>query len=822
VELAKLSLWLHSFTVGAPLSFLDHHLKAGNSLIGTSVDTVVDEIQADLFGNVRDEILRGTRFLQDAAFNTDATLADVEQSAEAFRTYQDTMRPYKRLLDLWTAQHFGQDMGRTLVRDYAREVIDAYKTGEGAVLDEHADTVEAAERLSDEKRVFHWELEFPEVFYELDPPGDRDHPGFDAVIGNPPYVRMEQFKDLKDFLRTDYEIHAERTDLYGYFIEQALDLVADEQRMGFIVSNKWMRANYGDPIRDLLEETATARQVIDFGDLPVFEATTYPLILIASTGQNGETEGVSARIPHLDFDDLGEMVDEVGVPFTQEQIREAGWALLGNPGFDVVSKIKEVAIPLVDYVGTSPLRGIVSGLNEAFIVDEDTRNDLVAADPDSEELLQPVRTGQDVRRYALEDPGTYLIYVTHGIDIDQYPAVKEHLRQYKEELEDRATDQAWYELQQPQEAYEEKFKEPKIIQPDLAEEVRFHLDHGGVFTTNTAYFIPEADPYLLAILNSQLANFFLGSTSAEYRGGYMRLFGQYVEELPIRQVEFTTPENEREQRVEALIEEYEAARRSDGSPADASLLQAVDDHLSPEPERADVVHDLLAHCARTMTDLKAERAPYHLDVTDYVPAPSSDDGVTLRDAGRYQPAAGVTDSLLADTTDERDGLRVGRLTAEREPGGDTHTVHVRATARFKPAGERSEWPDAVPAGAEPDQWGYVETEPLPVCTLHDCTELEAGLVVHWCDALNDADAGFSGYRDNATKTNSLLDRLYDARLPNPAGDGVTDALRPFLDNAQQAAELDRQIAFTDGLIDRIVYRLYGLSDDEVAVVEGNQ
>jgi hypothetical protein len=217
-----------------------------------------------------------------------------------------------------------------------------------------------------------------------------------------------------------------------------------------------------------------------------------------------------------------------------------------------------------------------------------------------------------------------------------------------------------------------------------------------------------------------------------------------------------------------------------------------------------------------MTDLKAERAPYHLDVTDYVPAPSGDGGVTLRDVGRYQPAAGVTGSLLADTTDERESLRIGHLDAERN--GDT--VHVRATARFKPAGERSEWPDAVLTDAEPDQWGYVETEPLPVCTLHDCTELEAGLVVHWCDALNDADAGFSGYRDNATKTNSLLDRLYDARLPNPADDGVTDALRPFLDNAQQAAELDRQIAFTDGLIDRIVYRLYGLSDDEVAVVGG--
>ena len=152
---------------------------------------------------------------------------------------------------------------------------------------------------------------------------------------------------------------------------------------------------------------------------------------------------------------------------------------------------------------------------------------------------------------------------------------------------------------------------------------------------------------------------------------------------------------------------------------------------------------------------------------------------------------------------------------------------VRATARFKPpgsgsgtgSGERETWPDVVPTDAEPDQWGYVELKPLPVCTLHDCTEIEAGLVVHWLAALNDADSGFSGYRDTATKMISLLDRLYDLRLPDP--DSSRDALRSFLDNAEAAADLDAQIEFTDGLIDRVVYRLYGLSDAEVAVVEEN-
>lgn len=123
---------------------------------------------------------------------------------------------------------------------------------------------------------------------------------------------------------------------------------------------------------------------------------------------------------------------------------------------------------------------------------------------------------------------------------------------------------------------------------------------------------------------------------------------------------------------------------------------------------------------------------------------------------------------------------MGRLSAQQDDTNGAQPVLVRATVRFKPEGNRPFWPDPVPSDAEPDEWGYVETEPRPVCTLHDCTEVEAGLVVHWCEALNDADSGFSGDRDNATKTNSLLDRFYDVRFPDPSDDGMAHALRSFL------------------------------------------
>jgi hypothetical protein len=812
VELAKLSLWLHSFTVGAPLSFLDHHLKAGNSLIGTAVDTVVEEIRADLFGNVRDEILRGTKFLQDAAFNADATLTDVEASASAFRAYQDKMTPYKRLLDLWTAQHFGHEMGRTLVRDYAREVIDAYKAGEGAVLDEHADTVEAAEALSDDKSVFHWELEFPEVFYELDPPGDRDNPGFDAVIGNPPYVNIkDQSKQEGEYYRNNIPGVFGRADLAVAFASRMLDRVKWEGRLSYIMTNKFLKAHYGRPFMERMEEETRVETLIDLTDSPVFEdPRTYPAIvhLVREQDPNEEEGGF-------------EIAREIRVE-TSAEVKE----YLYSSGEESLQRVDILSLP----VTTNPLRdlcdwireGSANGKDEVFVLEEGKTGKIEDA------VLKPFIYPSDIRRYTNSPQLDHVALWPYGedgriVELEDYPGLESYVNTHANELRSRyCVREGGKELHAYHDPAQATVREgKKIAVGDIGLEPEFGLVDEEVVFKNTLYvIIPKqtvAPHYLLAILNSRLTFHAMKSISPTVRGGYLRYKTKYLERLPIREIEFTTDEDEREAHVDTLVDRYETARDEHTDPADADVLDAVEDPL--DADRTGVVHDLLAHLAREMTDLKEERATYHLDVTDYVPAPSADEGVGLRALGRYQPAPGAPDSLLADTTDERDGLRVGRLTADRASDGET--VHVRATARFKPSGDPESWPDAVPAGAEPDQWGYVETDPLPVCTLRDCSELEAGLVVHWLDALNEADAGFSGYRDNATKTNSLLDRLYDLRVPDPSESDVQNALRPFLDNAQAAAALDLQIQFTDDLIDQIVYRLYGLSDEEVAVVEGN-
>ena len=198
VELAKLSLWLHSFTVGAPLSFLDHHLRCGNALVGADVKTVERALQMtaqtqavrseakrlakgrgetaraaatghalNLFGGPFAGLLDLTGIMLELVGMSDATLADVQQSAELYRTFQASLAPYKQALDLWVSQYFGNPAAAEFMTLYRDEVVKTLRAGQ-AVAPQYQQAIDRARELSAERRFFHWDLEFPEVFVDLE------------------------------------------------------------------------------------------------------------------------------------------------------------------------------------------------------------------------------------------------------------------------------------------------------------------------------------------------------------------------------------------------------------------------------------------------------------------------------------------------------------------------------------------------------------------------------------------------------------------------------------------------------------------------------
>jgi hypothetical protein len=408
---------------------------------------------------------------------------------------------------------------------------------------------------------FNWAVEFAEVFLpeesdrtlldgflvKEDAPGPIKTGGFDIVVANPPYVRMELIKPQKPMLRKRFpHVHAERADLYIYFYARAHELLRPGGVAAFISSNKWLRAGYGESLRQHLLDAQAFRLVMDFGDLPVFQsATAYPCIFLWQKQPRGEIATAWAKVEDLDkcyAEGVRAHFDRLQMIVSADQFRDGGPRLASSASADLRTKMDRSGPKLGKLFNGQPCRGVVSGFNEAFIIDQVVRDRLVAETPAAEEIIKPLLIGEDVRRYLLTYRNSYLIYAFHGLEIGKYPSVERYLRGFRSfvnekgnrvGLDHRATEQEWYELQQPQMAYRDWFDRPKILYPEIGLEARFAMDEVGLLVNNKAFFLPSADWFILAVLNSSSVWGWINQTLSPLRGGYWEFRAQYLETLPI-------------------------------------------------------------------------------------------------------------------------------------------------------------------------------------------------------------------------------------------------------------------------------------------------
>lgn len=570
VELAKLSLWIATVQRDKPLNFLDHHLKIGDSLLGAPIDrmgrlpgtkgkTAKQETkgQINAFESAyQSELIGILDSVHAIETSTSDTLSDLERKETLHQRVESVTDRYRSIADLWCGTLF--DSG--LDADRYGRAIDALHgfPGQWESLAHEMWMLETA-RIASAHRFFHWELEFSEVFF-VESGGRMANPGFNAVIGNPPYVRMEEFKEIKDFLRALYETYATRSDLYVYFMERSLNLLRRDGRYGAIISNKFLRAGYGKRLRAFIGRGATIEEIIDFGELPVFEETaTMPAIVLARRGAGGHSARYAA-ISTLDFENLATVVDQHAFEVDQVALSGEEWLIAPAGVTALVEKLDSISEPLGLVVNGQIAYGVKTGLNEAFFIDDGVRQRLIEEDSQSAEVIKPLVVGTDIRHYHLDRSGEWLIYLPHGTDIDRYPAVEEHLARFREQLEKRATQQAWFELQQPQEAYVSYFEGPKILYPEMALEARFAFDPGPLYPNNKCFLIPRRDGYLLALLNSRLAFFYLGQICSVLgdpaQRGRLELRAQYMERLPIRRIPEATPASARDEMGEWLRSLY--------------------------------------------------------------------------------------------------------------------------------------------------------------------------------------------------------------------------------------------------------------------------
>ena len=405
---------------------------------------------------------------------------------------------------------------------------------------------------------FDWQAEFSEIM---------SRGGFDAVIGNPPYVRQESLKDQKKYFTTRYEVYHGVADLYAYFIERGVSLLNPGGYFSYIVANKWLRANYGKPLRNWLQKQKI-NFIIDFGDLPVFAgATTYPCILNVEK-RKSEQHLKAAVLQTLQFQDLHDHVQKMQFDVSLKDLDDGGWALVDTRTSTLLTKLRSVGIPLSEFVDEKIYRGVLTGLNKAFVIDRPTRDCLIAEDKKSEELIKPYLEGKDIKRYQGITSRKYIIFVKQGTRIEDYPAIRSHLAKYHSQLAPRPGDWSggqwkgrspgnyrWFELQTPVNYFQE-FERPKLVLPDISKQGNFTIDYQtGSYCANTAYIICSSDKYLLGLLNSRLITFFYKNLSSSYRGGYLRFILQYMIHIPIHTIDFDNPaEVSQHDKVITLVE----------------------------------------------------------------------------------------------------------------------------------------------------------------------------------------------------------------------------------------------------------------------------
>ena len=382
VDIAKLRLWLslmvdeEDYTRIKPLPNLDYKIVCGNSLLS---------VEKNLFNH--------------------QVFAELEQQKQAY--FEETNPDRKAEL-------------RTTIQGLIKTIANQDET-------------------------FDFEVYFSEVL--------QQQGGFDVVIGNPPYVRQEQIKHLKTELKKQYDCYTGTADLYVFFYEKGLKLLREQGVLTYISSNKWFRAAYGKKLRQFITRETQLQQIIDFGDAPVFAAIAYPTIVITQKGKPSSPNPFSLEekskspVPlSLGRGARGEgnfqaLNWEMGQPISQfetvvqsqsfvmpqQALTAEGWQFTDTAALNLLEKLRKAGTPLGEYVNNRFYRGIVTGLNEAFVVDRATRDRLIAEHPSSAEVLKPFLRGRDVKRWRVDYQDLWLIFTRQGTKIDNYPAIKRHL-----------------------------------------------------------------------------------------------------------------------------------------------------------------------------------------------------------------------------------------------------------------------------------------------------------------------------------------------------------------------------------------------------------
>ncbi|GAA9091280.1 hypothetical protein TW0001_00760 [Helicobacter pylori] len=424
---------------------------------------------------------------------------------------------------------------------------------------------ETLENLKNSKTL-EWRFEFPEV---LDDEGD--FLGFDCIIGNPPYIRQEQIREIKPLLQKQYpDFYNSTADIYTYFFALSYHLLKEKGFNAFITSNKYARAKYGTKLREWLLKKTTLASYMELNALKkVFESATVDTSIISFIKQAPLKESVFKYYEPTE-NDKNDLKNTPSLLMRQNALSTESFIFANTTLLDLRDKIEQSGTPLKDW-GIQIYRGILTGCNEAFIIPTEKRDEILKNCDDAQkdergmserertkELIKPILRGKDIKRYRYEWADLWVIatFPSLKLDIDDYPSLKTYLSQFRPRIDQsgekgcrKKTSNQWFETQDTI-AYHGDFEKEKIVYGEIVQEPRFYLDNGecelGYFYAEATSFILTGEHlrYLLGMLHSKLITF---AFKTFYAGGGLGESGYrykkaFIERLPIPKI---TPENQK-------------------------------------------------------------------------------------------------------------------------------------------------------------------------------------------------------------------------------------------------------------------------------------
>ncbi len=729
VELAKVSLWLDAFTLGAPLSFLDHHLKWGNSLIGARIQEVQEALgqgQLSLFAQSKFAgVMLATDLMRLVSYLSDNTVDQLEESRSAFRSARDHLAPYKRMLDVYTSRWFGNFPNikkknaidptveflhspetEAWLEDPAGAALPAQEAGTGLALRRMGET---ALRVAQEKRFFHWELEFPEVFFAPSSPGGQDvqlreDGGFDAVVGNPPYDELSEEELGRDIDEIPFwEDHpiinmalGHRVNLYRLFVAKALELLQHDCFHGFIVPLSILADQFTLPLRRYVLRNVEIIIVEEFPqkDDPINRVfldaklstcvyifrkripSNHTVFVRTHPGRTILPDSPSYRAQQTGF----EIFDPINlsIPGVSQNAWNLLWRLATSDCYTLFG----------NYVHAMPGELMINRQFRPYLTD-------IAS---GEEIIR----GSHIGLYELVTPKQgETLYVNRAKYLQNHQNSEKAFHHRRS----RVVYQRYAAI--------DNFR--RLISTILP---------GGYFCSHTVgYLIGPSDiqgEFFVALLNSKLLDWRFNLTSTNNN-----INGYEIEALPIPKLLFQTAGIFRVR----LADQARALYQRSLSQGFASVLDFVAEQLAAEPERSDVVHDLLAFLAERMIELNKRK---QAEVKRFL------------------------------------GWLEGRLQIRPDRKGKTGIDSLAGKSIIR---------------------NY----------LGDYQKGEKELP--WEDFYYRLHRNRNRFGVNLGEIQGEIQAEYERSLAT---------LLP----------IKRQLAYTDGLIDQIVYKLYGLSDEEIAIIEG--